>query len=135
MNNILTPEQAARHLAAKALAAGYLYQALHTYRDMKNQIIYWRIRLKKSTGEKWIRPMYQDNTQHYHLREPPALNPQAKPLYGLQLLTQHPQAIVLIVEGEYPADIMNRYLGKQSSQFPFFAVTSGSATSADHADW
>ena len=135
MSNILTPEQAARHLAAKALTEGYLYQALHTYRDANNKILYWRIRLKKSTGEKWIRPMYQDSNHQYHLAEPPTLNSHAKPLYGLHLLAKHPQAVVLIVEGEHPADVINRYLGKQSSHYPFFTMTSGSTTSADHADW
>lgn len=130
-----TPEQAARRLSAKALAKGYRPQALHTYTDENNRVIYWRIRLKKTTGEKWIRPMYQDAGGQYHLGEPPTLNSQAKPLYGLHLLTQYPDATVLIVEGEYPADVINRAIGQRDSRYPCCAVTSGGATSADNTDW
>ncbi len=80
-------------------------------------------------------PTYQDSNHHYHLAKSPTLDPQAKPLYGLQLLAQHPQTVTLIVEGEYPADAINRYLSKQNSHYPFFAATSSSATSADYANW
>lgn len=130
-----TPEQAARRLAAKALAQGYRSQALHIYTDENNQVLYWRIRLKKSSGEKWIRPMYRDTKGRYRLVEPPTLNPQAKPLYGLHLLTQYPHAVIFIVEGEYPADVLNRTIGQRDSRYPCCAITSGSATSAENADW
>ena len=82
--------------------------------------------------------MYRDENNQYHLGEPPSLNPQTKPLYGLNLLTQYPQATVLIVEGEYPADVINRHLKKQNENPKnptLCAITSGSATSADSADW
>ena len=81
-----TPEQAARQLSAKPLAEGYVPQALHAYTDENNHVLYWRIRLKNPAGQKWIRPMYQDANNQYHLSEPPSLNSQAKPLYGLHLL-------------------------------------------------
>ena len=106
-----TPEQAARQLATKPLAEGYIPQAFHAYTDEHDNILYWRIRLKHP---KWIRPMYRDENNQYHLGEPLSLNSQAKPLYGLHLLAQYPQAAILIVEGEYPADVINRHLRKQN---------------------
>ncbi len=130
-----TPEQAARQLSAKPLAEGYVPQALHAYTDENNNVLYWRIRLKNPAGQKWIRPMYQDANNQYHLIEPPSLNSQAKPLYGLHLLAQNPQSTILIVEGEYPADVINRYFKKQSENPTPCAITSGSATSAESADW
>lgn len=132
-----TPEQAARQLAAKPLTKGYIPQALHAYTDEHNNIIYWRIRLRHPGGQKWIRPMYRDEHNQYHLGEPPSLNPQAKLLYSLHLLTQYSQATVLIVEGEYPADVINRHLRKQNEnpkKQKLCAITSGSSTSADSAD-
>lgn len=130
-----TPEQAARQLAAKPLAEGYIPQALHAYTDEHNNIIYWRIRLKHPSGQKWIRPMYRDENNQYHLSEPSSLNSQAKPLYGLHWLAQYPQATVLIVEGEYPVDVINRHLRNQNENLKLCAITSGSSTSADSADW
>jgi putative DNA primase/helicase len=135
MLNNTTPEQAARHLSAKLLTEGYALQALHTYTDEKNNILYWRIRLKNSASQKWIRPMYKDDNNEYRLGEPSILNNQAKPLYGLHLLAQKPKAMVLIVEGEHPTDVMNQYLSERSEDYAPCTITSGSATSADKAYW
>jgi hypothetical protein len=135
MLNNTTPEQAAHHLSAKQLAEGYALQALHTYTDEKNNALYWRIRLKNSTNQKWIRPMHKDDSNEYRLGEPSTLNNQAKPLYGLHVLAQKPKATVLIVEGEYPTDVMNQYLSEKTGDYAPCTITSGSATSADNANW
>ena len=135
MINALTPEQAAKKFSAAVLTEGYVLEALHPYTNAENNILYWRIRLKNSDGKKWIRPMYKDSNNQYHLSEPPAHADHAKPLYGLHLLAQKPSATIVIVEGEYPADILNQHFSKQNDDYMVCAITSGSATSADSANW
>jgi hypothetical protein len=130
-----TPEQAARKFSAKLITEGYAPKALHTYTDADNNILYRRIRLKNSAGKKWIRPMYRDEKNQYHLAELPTLNNQSKPLYGLHLIAQHPLATILIVEGEHPADVLNQRFSKHLEDHAVCAITSGSATSADNANW
>ena len=120
-----TPEQAARRLAAFALAKGMLPIALHTYTDPVGKAIYWCIRAKNpETGEKWIRPMHL-NSKGFELGEPKFEN--GKPIYALDRIAGNPGAVVWIVEGEQKADALNK-LG-------LVATTSGSATSAAAADW
>ncbi|EKD72694.1 MAG: hypothetical protein ACD_45C00610G0002 [uncultured bacterium] len=128
-----TPIEAANTFSAQKIAEGFQPESLHSYSDQHGNPIYWRIRLKHADGRKWIRPMYKDISGEFHLGEPPFLK--NKPLYGLQLLTQYPDAQVLIVEGEHPADILNEFLKQQNSHEKYIALTSGSATSADGADW
>ena len=63
-------KDAARRLAAPALAQGFEPEALHTYRNAEGKEEYSRIRLKHpGTGEKWIRPMHA-NGNGYQLGEP-----------------------------------------------------------------
>ena len=129
MNAVLqveTPKEAARRLSAGA-GAGFKAQALHEYRDADGQPIYWRMRLKNlASGEKWIRPMHW-NGSAFVIGEPPAPT-EGKPLYRLpELLAADPEALVLIVEGEWCAD----HLGKLG----LIVTTSGSAASASGADW
>lgn len=135
MTNTITPKQAAQKFSATAIAEGYIPEALHAYTDTENNILYWRIRLKNANGKKWIRPMYKDSNNQYYLAEPTTLINQAKPLYGLQLLAQKPRAAILIVEGEYPADVINQYFRNQNADYAPCVITSGSATSADNANW
>jgi hypothetical protein len=136
MNNAsLTPQQAAREFSRKALEEDYVPQALHVYTDSEGHILYWRIRLKHADGRKWIRPMYQDVDGQYHLGEPPALKDKPKPLYGLHLLSEATDAIVWIVEGEYAADALNKFFKEKNANNAHTAITSGSASSADTADW
>lgn len=132
---IQTPEQAARDFSVKELAKGFEPQALHTYRDQSRNILYWRIRLKNPDGHKWIRPMSVDSSGNYHLCEPADFKDKLKPLYGLDLLYKNPDAIAVVVEGEYPADILNKFFADHDAASLYNAVTSGSATSADAADW
>lgn len=76
--------------------------------------------------------MYKDSHEQFHLGEPTELK--VKPLYGLYYLAKNSDAIVYIVEGEYPADILNRFFKKYQIENKYIAITSGSATSADSAD-
>jgi len=129
MNAVLqveTPKEAARRLSAGA-GVGFKAQALHEYRDADGQPIYWRMRLKDpASGEKWIRPMHW-NGSAFVIGEPPA-PAEGKPLYRLpELLAADSAAPVLIVEGEWCADHLHK-LG-------LIVTTSGSAASANGADW
>lgn len=121
-----TPQTAARRLSAHMLQSGYQPAGLHEYRDADGNPVFWRIRCKHpGTGEKWIRPMHWDGTG-YIIGEPetPA---NGKPLYHLPGLLADASATVWVVEGESCADALQK-LGK-------VATTSGSASSAESADW
>lgn len=119
-----TPKQAAHRLAAKALPAGFLSEALHVYTDENGAPLYWKLRAKHPDGRKWIRPMHF-NGRGYHFGEPKFNS--GKPLYALHRIVANPEAPVWIVEGEQKADALNR-LG-------LVATTSGGAASAGAADW
>lgn len=122
-----TPKQAAARLAAGALREGYKAQALHVYADASGDPVCWRIRCKHpDTGEKWIRPMHWNGIR-YAIGEPEA-PAEGKPLYRLpELLAADPAALVWIVEGEWCADNLTKS--------DMLATTSGSAASANGADW
>ena len=135
MNHFDTPEQAALFFAAKALSEGYVFKCLHPYVDANGQIIFWRIRCKDSNGEKWIRAMHQDEIGQYHLCEPSHQKDNLKPLYGLQILAQNPNAIIWLPEGEHCVDVFNQYFNSHSLTHLHIALTSGGATSNDKADW
>jgi hypothetical protein len=119
-----TAKEAARRLAGPAIRDGYKPERLHEYRDAEGKPIYWRIRAKREDGDKWIRPM-KLNGHGYELGEPAF--PDGKPLYNLDLIAAHPDALVYVCEGEKPADALT-ILG-------VVATTSGGARSADQADW
>lgn len=121
-----SPQEAARRVAAAAIRRGFQPSGLHEYRNADGTPAYWRIRCKHpGTGEKWIRPMRWDGAE-YVTGEPTA--PEGgKPLYRLPELLADPAAPVWVVEGEACADA----LGKGGKA----ATTSGSASSAEAADW
>jgi putative DNA primase/helicase len=119
-----TPKEAARRLAAQAIAEGYEPERLHEYRDAAGKLLYWRIRARRADGAKWIRPM-KLNGHGYELGEPAF--PNGKPLYNLDMVASQPDALVYVCEGEKAADALTR-LGA-------VATTSGGAQSADQADW
>lgn len=129
MPTIQQVKQYAAQIASNATLANPDEKALHTYRAKDGTPIYWRARLKNTTtGEKWIRPFWW-NSESFTMGEPPA-PPEGKPLYGLELLAQHPDAQVIVCEGENCADALNKVgAGK------FIAITSGSASSAQAANW
>ena len=120
-----TPKEAARRFSAPILKKGFEPAGFHPYTDTEGKPLFWRIRAKHPhTGEKWIRPM-KLNGLGYELGEPQFED--GKPLYALHRIASNPDADMWIVEGEQKADALNR-LG-------LVATTSGSATSADTADW
>lgn len=99
--------------------------ALHVFDDTEGKPLYWRIRAKHpDTGQKWIRPM-KLNGQGYEIGEPKFTA--GKPLYGLHHIASNADAVVWVVEGEQKADALNK--------IGMVATTSGSASSADTADW
>ena len=122
MQTAETPKDAARRLAAGAIREGFQPDALHEYRDADDVSIYWRIRCKRADGEKWIRPMHW-NGAAYVMGEPSF--PNGKPLYRLPDLAKADS--VFVVEGEACADAL--------AMLGLSATTSGSASSADAADW
>ena len=123
---IETAKEAAKRLAAPALAQGLKPVALHAYTDREQNVLYWRIRAKHPvTGEKWIRPMYI-NGNGFEVGEP-KFERGKKPLYRLHRLFTNQTDAVWIVEGEQKADALEK-LG-------LLAITSGGATSAVTTDW
>jgi len=130
-----SPETAAMYYAKGIRQQGYDFQALYAYLDAHSQPIYWRIRCKHPDGRKWIRPMHLGADGKYYLSEPPEFKDKPKPLYGLHLLAQYPQAMVWIVEGEKCADALNLFFEVQGITGQHIAITSGSDTSAESANW
>ena len=129
MNAVLKPEthkEGARRLSAGAIRDGYQPVHLHEYCNAASEPVFWRIRLKHPNGDKWIRPMHR-NGQSFAIGEPPA-SPEGKLLYRLpELLAADPASPVFIVEGETCADAL--------AMLGLVATTSGSADSANAADW
>ena len=126
-----TVEQAARRLLAGKIARGYVPRALHAYVNPDGQPIYYRARLehpdgdKAPEGRKIIRPLYL-NGAGYKIGEP-AFPGDRKPLYNLDRIAADPSAPVFVVEGEKAADAL--------ASIGAIATTSGSADSAQRADW
>jgi hypothetical protein len=118
-------KQAARELSGQAIRDGFEPEALHTYTDELGKPACWKVRLRDADGRKWIRPMRRDGAR-FELGEPEYVN--GKPLYNLHLIAAAPpEQPVFVVEGEWCADHLTR-LG-------VLATTSGSADSAERADW
>lgn len=120
-----TPKYGARRLSSSAIADGYEPQALHEYTDKDGKPLHWHIRMKHPiTGKKWIRPMMQKGHEHV-LVEPKYQD--GKPLYRLHVLAARPSEPVIVAEGEWCADALEKAR--------VLATTSGSADSAKKADW
>ena len=126
-DTIESPQSAARRLAADPIRRGYRPEALHEYQLADGSPWCWRIRCKHpATSEKWIRPMHR-TASGFTLGEPTP-PPEGKPPYHLPELVAAPfNTVVLIVEGEKCADAL--------AKLGMLATTSGSADSAEAADW
>jgi len=121
-----TPQDAALRLLRGAIRDGFVLQTLHEYRDLDGTPLYWRARAKNAAGDKLIRPI-RFLGDRYVMSEPPAPK-NGKPLYGLHLLEPASESkSAWIVEGESCADAL--------AELGLIAVTSGSASSAEAADW
>lgn len=123
----------AAQVARGAKLASIDSKALHTYRDKDGTPLYWRVRLKcHSTGDKFIRPFMWNGTA-FEAKEPPA--PDAgKPLYGLERLATHQEAVAIICEGENCVDSLYKTLTNKDA-VDVVALTSGGASSAQAANW
>lgn len=117
------PQAAARRLAGSVIAQGFEPSGLHVYSDAEGVPWCWRIRATHANGEKWIRPMHHDGCA-FVTGEPKA-PPNGKPLYRLPDLRG--DGVAFVVEGETCADAL--------ASLGLTATTSGSADSADAADW
>lgn len=125
INKELSQEQINKFTKAM-ISNGFKQEAVHEYRDLDGNIIYWRIRLKHpETKKKVILPVMWDEKNGYKLTEPKF---NKKPLYNLYKLAEFAHdEVVWVVEGEWCADFLTN-LG-------VLALTSGGADSAIKADW
>ena len=126
MSELETIKQAAKLIATNKVKEGYIVNAIHQYHDSAGNILYIRLRMGNTNGDKWIRPLSRDSAGNWtRLKEPPF--PDGKPLYNLHSLTKESDKTVFIVEGEKCADELTK-LG-------LLAATSGAAQSAKDANW
>ena len=101
------------------------------YRDAKDGRICFIVRYNKANGEKAFRPRTwcknrQTGKEEWRWKHVP----DPRPLYGLELLAQRPNASVIVVEGEKCAEAARRI-------FPDHVVVSpmNGARSPHEADW
>lgn len=120
-----TPDEGARRLFGRQIEARHTFEALHCYRNKAGIPLFYRVRLKDPDGRKVIRPIHLEGGR-FGFGEPPAPD-SGKPLYRLPELSSDPDSMVFIVEGEHCVDEMIKR--------GMLATTSGSATSAEGADW
>lgn len=115
---------AVRRLFANELRDGYRLAGCHRYNDAEGRELFRVVRLKHPEREKIIRPMHRDGARYRigRPKRPAAGWPLYVPPYPL--VETEP---VFVVEGEACADELAR-LG-------LTAITSGSADSAEAADW
>jgi len=116
--------QEAGKLLSHLLNQSYSITDLYQYTDETGMPSNWRIRLGHPQKEKEIRPIALIDGE-WELKEPKFSN--GTPLYNLYEIYKRPDETVWIVEGEKCADAL--------SEIGLLATTSGSATSAEKADW
>ena len=103
---------------------GFRIKEIYEYLDKNGEVIYWRFRSEHTDGRKKIYPLSK-NGPRYQLKEPAFEN--GKPLYRLPDIHKNSDSTVFVVEGEKCVDAL--------SELGIVATTSGSAVSADGADW
>lgn len=128
-------EVAAEPAIASLLSKGYSIATIHRYLSSAGEELFCRVRLEHPTKGKEIRPVYRAAGDVVELGEPDNIKNGPKPLYGLHALAAYPHARVWVVEGEKCADSLNEAFKREGVGASHVAVTSGSATSADKADW
>lgn len=120
---------------SRLLADGYDVTAVYSYTSLDGNALYWRVRLEHPSMGKQIRPIHRAVGDVLEVGEPHDIKHGLKPLYGLHLLRQSARAYAWIVEGEKCADALNAKFEQWGVQSEHIVLTSGSATSADKADW
>lgn len=126
MNELDIIKNAAHKITEPQRKDGYVSTGMYLYTDEAGNILYVRLRMDKSDGSKWIRPLSRDADGNWtQLKEPTFSN--GKPLYNLQAVAREPDEPVFIVEGEKCANALKK-LG-------LIVTTSGGASSAKDANW
>lgn len=126
MSELDTIRQAAKTITEKQRKQGYQPNGLYQYTDTDGNILYVRLRMANTNGDKWIRPLSRNSAGDWtEFKEPTFTD--GKPLYNLHLIANNPDKTVWLVEGEKCADALTK-LG-------LIATTSGGATSAKDANW
>ena len=113
----------ARRLVKRYLDNGFAIDSIYTYRLIDGSPLFWRLRLKNTSGEKKIFPMRKSG-DFFEMREPNFSG--KKPLYHHERIKPSIDR-VWVVEGENKVRALE-YHG-------ICAVTSGGATSAQGFDW
>jgi hypothetical protein len=116
--------QEADKLLSYLLNQSYSITDLYQYTDKTGMSSHWRVRLDHPDKDKKICPISLIEGK-WELKEPKF--PSGKPLYNLHEIYKRPDETVWIVEGEKCADAL--------CETGLLATTSGSATSANKADW
>lgn len=97
----------------------------HKYLDHEGNTLMYTARYNKEDGSKEFRPFTVVNGKWVR-----KAYPHTRPLYGLNLLAENPNAPVLIVEGERTAELARNFTT------PYVVVTwSGGAKAHDKTDW
>lgn len=125
--------EAANKLFDNFLNQGFKLESIHDWCDQNNELSHYRARFSHPDGRKEIRPFHKSADGLYHPTEPHFED--KKPLYGAQLISQYPEAIIWVVEGEKCADCLSDFFKAQKELGNNIAITSGGATSANHANW
>jgi hypothetical protein len=117
-------KKAAEEKLGYLLKEGYSITMLFPYPDEDGNLFYWRVRLDHPVKGKEIRPISFIDRK-WEAKEPKF--PTGKPLYNLHEISNRPDETIWIVEGEKCAEAL--------IERGILATTSGSASSADGADW
>jgi putative DNA primase/helicase len=124
--------KAAARLFKPQKIEGYESVALHLYRTADGANVYGRVRMHRTgedgAREKLVRPFHHDGTKW--TKGEPQQEEGGKLLYGLPELAATPHALIVVCEGEQKADLIMK-----TGASRLVGVTSGSATSANGADW
>lgn len=114
------PEPAIRHPRHGEPSATW------TYRDGAGRLLGYICRFNRGDGHKEILPRTFGTDGRWHWQH----FPKPRPFYGLDRLAAHPEAPVLVVEGEKCADAATKAL-------PDYVAVSwpGGASAVAHADW
>lgn len=121
-----SPMTGAKRLLAKFMSDAQGPPKLYPYVDASGKTAYYRVRLNRVTRPKVVRPITLVGTR-YELGEIEGSDGK-KLLYNLPALMRAKTSLpIYVVEGEPCADALN--------EIGLIATTSGSATSAEAADW
>nr|MCH9625398.1 hypothetical protein [Chlamydiales bacterium] len=122
---------------SKGLSFNYTETARYTYRDEDGKELFHVLRLedKQQLGKKIVLPLsygyYKGNEEdaQWSLK---GYQSEKRPLYNQQLLKEHPNAKVLIVEGEKAADAASKIFPREK----IICLTwSGGAGAVSKSDW